>query len=174
MLDFVEPARTGRRRLGWRRQTRLDYPQRSEPSGTLLGHDCYSQKEEFRVDFMKRLLIITVLAASMPPLYAQTQQPDTAKLKAEAQKVVSIIRADKDKTQAYCQLDNIGEQIDQANQAKDTTKADALSQQGEQLEKKLGPEYHTLFDALNDADPDSQDVKDILSMFDTLAESCPH
>jgi hypothetical protein len=95
-------------------------------------------------------------------------------LKTDAQKVVSIIRGDKAKTQAYCQLDNIGEQIDQATRAKDTTKADALSQQGEQLEKKLGPEYLTLFDALNDADPDSQDVKDILSMFDTLAESCPH
>jgi hypothetical protein len=124
-------------------------------------------------EFMNRMLI-GILFFSTAPLYAQAQQPDTAKLKAEAQKVVSIISGDKAKTQAYCQLDSVGEQIDEATQAKDTKKVDALNQQGEELEKKLGPEFRTLFDALNDADPDSQDVKDILSMFDTLAESCPH
>jgi hypothetical protein len=69
---------------------------------------------------------------------------------------------------------SLGEQIDQATEAGATKKVDALSQQAEELEKKLGPEYRTLFDALNDADPDSQEVKDILSRFDTLAESCPH
>jgi fructose-bisphosphate aldolase class 1 len=123
-------------------------------------------------EFMNRLLI-GILLFLTAPLYAQAQQPDTAKLKADAQKVVSIIRGDKAKTQAYCQLDSIGEQIDEATEAKDTKKVDALNQQGEELEKKLGPEFRTLFDALNDADPDSQDVKDILSMLDTLAESCP-
>jgi ABC-type transporter Mla subunit MlaD len=95
-------------------------------------------------------------------------------LKTDAQKVISIIRGDKAKTQAYCQLDSISEQIGRATEAEDTKKVDALSQQAEELEKKLGPEYRTLFDALNDADEDSQDVKDIVSMFDTLAESCPH
>jgi hypothetical protein len=40
------------------------------------------------------------------------------------------------------------------------------------LEKQLGPEYRTLFDALNDADPDSKDVQDILSMFDQLDGIC--
>jgi len=123
---------------------------------------------------MNRLLIVAILVISTMPMYAQAQQPDTAKLKADAQKVTSIIRGDKAKTQTYCQLDSLSDQIDQAAQQKDTKKVDALSQQAEELEKRLGPEYRTLFDALNDADPDSKDVQDILSMFDQLDGICAH
>jgi len=49
-----------------------------------------------------------------------------------------------------------------------------LGRDGWELEKKLGPEYLTLFDALNNADQNSKDFQDILSMFDTLDQSCPH
>jgi hypothetical protein len=54
------------------------------------------------------------------PLYAQTQQPNTAKLKAEAQKIVSNIRGDKAKTQAYCQINSLGGQMVEAAQEKDS------------------------------------------------------
>ena len=121
---------------------------------------------------MNRLLIIGSLLISTP--YAQAQQPDTAKLKTDAQKVVSSIRGDKAKSQAYCQLDSLGAQIDQATRQKDTKKVEALSQRADELEKKLGPEYRMLFDALNDAEPDSTDVHDILSMFDKLDSICSH
>jgi hypothetical protein len=40
-------------------------------------------------------LIVAILLISAPPVYAQDQQPDAAKLKADAQKVVSIIKGDK-------------------------------------------------------------------------------
>jgi hypothetical protein len=123
-------------------------------------------------EFMKRMLIIGSLLVST--LYAQAQQPDAAKLKADAQKVVSSIRSDKAKTQAYCQLDSLGEQLDQATQQKDAKKVEALSQRADELEIQLGPEYRPLFDALNDADPDSKDVRDILSMFDDLDSICSH
>jgi len=63
-------------------------------------------------------------------------RPDLAKLKAEAQNVVSIIKGDKAKTDVYCQINDLGEQIDGADQKK----AEALSQQVIELEKKLGPE----------------------------------
>jgi len=39
---------------------------------------------------MKRLWVVALLAISMVPLCAHAQQPDMAKLKADAQKVVSI------------------------------------------------------------------------------------
>jgi hypothetical protein len=42
------------------------------------------------------------------------------------------------------------------------------------LEKQLGPEYRALFDVLNNADPESEDVQDIVSMFDQLDEICKH
>jgi hypothetical protein len=42
------------------------------------------------------------------------------------------------------------------------------------LEKQLGPEYLALFDALNNADQNSKDFQDTLTMFDTLDGFCPH
>ena len=122
---------------------------------------------------MSRLLIIGVLLNSALALYAQAQQPDTARLKTDAQKVVSIIRGDKAKTQVYCQINSLGGEVDMAAQAKDQQKADALTKKINELEKQLGPGYLALFDALNDADQDSKDFQDILSMFDTLDQSCP-
>ena len=123
---------------------------------------------------MYRLLIVGILLTSAAPLYAQGQQPNAAKLKADAQKVISIIRGDKGKTQAYCQINNLGGEITEAAHDKDEKKADALAQKINDLEKKLGPEYLALFNALNNADQNSKDFQDILLMFDTLDESCPH
>jgi hypothetical protein len=120
---------------------------------------------------MNRLLIVGILAISTAPLYAQGRS-DPAKPNAEARKVISVISGDKAKTQAYCQIANLGGQIDQAAQEKDEKKAEALTQRINELEKQLGPEYLALFDALNEADPNSKDVQDILSMFERLDESC--
>jgi hypothetical protein len=123
---------------------------------------------------MNRLLIIWFLVISTVQLYAQAQQPNTAKLKADAEKVVSDIRGDKAKTQAYCQINNLGGQMVEAAQDKDSKKAEALFQRVDDLETQLGPQYRALFDALYDADPNSKDVQDILSMFESLDESCGH
>ncbi len=122
---------------------------------------------------MSRLLILGVLLYPAVTLYAQAQQPNTAKLKADAQKVVNIIRGDKAKTQAYCQINSLGGEIDMAAQARDEQKADVLTKKINDLEKQLGPEYLALFDALNSADQNSKDFQDILSMFDSLDQSCP-
>jgi hypothetical protein len=87
---------------------------------------------------MKRLLIVAVLVISTVPLFAQTQ-PEPAKLKADAQKVVTIISGDKAKTQTYCRLLQFSDEFDQFEQ-KDRKKADDLSQKISELEKTLGPE----------------------------------
>ncbi len=67
---------------------------------------------------MNPLLMVGILIISTAPLCAQTQ-PDPAKLKADAQKVVSIIKGDKAKIQVYCEIDDLGEQIGEADQKKD-------------------------------------------------------
>jgi DNA repair ATPase RecN len=123
---------------------------------------------------MRRLLIVAILGLCTVPLNAWAQQPDTAKLKADAQKVASTIRGDKAKSQTYCQLNSLSDQIEEANQTKDKRKAETLSQRADDLEKQLGPEYRALFDALNDSDPNSNDVQEILSMFDKLDDVCGH
>ena len=122
---------------------------------------------------MSRLLIIGVLLGSALTLHAQAQQPNTAKLKADAQKIVSIIRGDKAKTQAYCQINSLGGEIDKAAQARDEQKSELLTKKINDLEKQLGLEYLALFDALNDTDQNSKDFQDIISMFDSLDQSCP-
>jgi hypothetical protein len=123
---------------------------------------------------MNRLLTVAILAISIAPLYAQGQQPDVAKLKADAQKVVSIISGDKAKTQTYCQIANVGEQMNQAVQAKDKKKFDELTQKLPELEKSLGPEYLGLLESLVKANLPPKDGQEIVSMFDKLDESCPH
>ena len=107
------------------------------------------------------------------PLFAQAQ-PDPARLKADARKVVGIIGGDKAKAQTYCQMANLGEQIEQAVQEKDRKKLEALAQRINEGEKQLGPEYLALVEATKGVDPNSKDFQEIVSMFDTLDDSCPH
>jgi hypothetical protein len=139
-----------------------------------LTAQCLRDHTNIYSEFMNRLLIVGILVISTVPLFAQAQQPDAAKLKADAQKVVSIISGDKVKTQTYCQIANVGEQMNQAVQAKDKKKFDELAQKLPELEKNLGPEYLGLVESLGKVSLTPKDGQEIVSMFDTLDESCPH
>jgi hypothetical protein len=121
---------------------------------------------------MNRLLLVWILLISALPLYAQDQRSNPAKLKADAQKVVSIIKGDKAKTQTYCQINDLAEQIGEADQEKDNKKAQALSQQVTELEKKLGPEYLALVNELKKVDPNSPEGREIDSILAPLDDSC--
>jgi hypothetical protein len=123
---------------------------------------------------MNGLLIVGILIASTMPLSAQGQQPDAAKLKAEAQRVVGIIKADTDKTQVYCQIAKLSEQMDQAVKENDKKKFEELAQRANDGEKQLGPEYLALVEAFRNVNLTSKDGEEIVSMFDKLDESCPH
>jgi hypothetical protein len=122
---------------------------------------------------MNRLLLVGTLLISTAPLFAQGQQPDMAKLKADAQKVVSLINGDKTKIQTYCQINDLGEQIGEAEEEQDNKKAGALSQKVIELEKHLGPEYVALVNSLKDVDPNSPEGAEISSILETLDDSCP-
>jgi predicted transcriptional regulator len=119
---------------------------------------------------MNRLFIIGILLVSMVPFCAQGQQPNTAKLKEDAQKVVSIITSDKAKPQIYCQIADLGEQLDREKNSK---KAETLFQKMNELEKQLGPEYLAFVETTKEVDPNSKDGQDIVSIFDELDASCP-
>ena len=123
---------------------------------------------------MNRPLILAILIISTVPLFAQSQQSDAAKLKRAAQKVVSIIKRDKAKTESFCQIGILGKQVDKAIQEKDTKGAIALAQRVNDAGKQLGPEYAALVDALAKIDANSEDRQEIESMFDKLDASCPH
>jgi hypothetical protein len=123
---------------------------------------------------MNGRLIIAIFFITLGTTYPQAQQLNTAKLKEDAEIVVRTIRGDKAKTEAYCRINSLAGQMVEAAQEKDSRKAEALFERVHDLEKQLGPQYRALFDALYDADPNSKDVQDILSMFDSLDRSCGH
>ena len=121
---------------------------------------------------MNRLLIVGILIISTAPLYAQRQQQNVAKLKADARNLVGIIGGDKTKTQTYCQIDDLSEQLNQAVQEKDRKKAEALSQKISELYKKMGPEFAALIDIEKHVDLNSRDGQEIASIVVSLGESC--
>ena len=121
-------------------------------------------------DLMKKPLTFAILLMFAVPSDAQDQQPNTAKLKADAEKVVRIISRDKAKSQIYCQVADLRNEIDQE---KDSKKAQLLFRKMNELEKQLGPEYIAFLADSQDVDPDSKDGQDIISTFDELDEACP-
>ncbi|MGA7002818.1 MAG: hypothetical protein WBZ28_12855, partial [Pseudolabrys sp.] len=107
------------------------------------------------------------------PVCAQAQKPSAAKVtKTDVQKVVKLISGDRAKTQTYCDIGKLNAQMAEADETKDTKKLDELSQQIDALGKKLGPEYATLMDGLEDVDPESEDGKQIGLMFQPLDKLC--
>jgi len=123
---------------------------------------------------LKKLLIVAILVISTATVYAQRQQQNVAKLKADARNLVGIIGSDKTKTQTYCQIGDLSEQLIQAVQEKDRKKANALAEKIAELYKKMGPEFAALIDIEKHVDLDSRDGQEIASIVATLGESCPH
>jgi hypothetical protein len=121
---------------------------------------------------MNRLLIAGIVIVSTAPLFAQREQQNVAKLKADARNLVGIIGSDKTKTQTYCQIEDLTEQLDGAVQEKDSQKAKALVKKIAQLNKKMGPDFARLVDIKNHVDLDSQDGQEIASIVASLGESC--
>jgi len=59
--------------------------------------------------------------------------------------------------QTYCQILNLGDELDDVDEQKDRKKAEDLSQKIDELEKTLGPEYLALAKGLEHMDPASRE-----------------
>ena len=121
---------------------------------------------------MKATLMFATFIISTVPLYAQDQHASIAKLEVDAQKVVKIISGDRLKTKTYCEIADLGEQIDAANQEQDADKAAELSQKINGLQKNLGPEFLALADDLKSVNPNSKDDQEISSILERLDDLC--
>jgi len=122
---------------------------------------------------MNRKSVVAILLVAAVPVCAQAQKPSAAKVtKADAQKVVKIISGDKAKTQTYCDMTKLGEQIEQANEKKDQKMVNELSPKLLALGKKLGPEYNALMDGLQDIDPETEIGQEIESVLLDLDRLC--
>jgi hypothetical protein len=118
------------------------------------------------------LLTVAILLVPPAPLYAQHQQQNVTKLKTGARNAVGIIGGDKAKTQTYCQIVDLGRQINQAVGEKNQKKARALAQDIVQLRKQL-PEFVVLENVVNHVDLNSPDGREIALIIESLNQSCP-
>ena len=91
---------------------------------------------------------------------------------AAAQKVVKTISADKAKTQTYCDIGKLGDQIQEADKKNDMKKIDELNSKMDELATKLGPDYVALIGGLDDIDPDSKEAHEIGSALASLDKLC--
>jgi hypothetical protein len=113
--------------------------------------------------------LVAILLCSAISVHAQ--KPDIAKLKAEAQNAFNLISSDKLKIQTFCEMADLGNQLDKADRAHDTKKTEEVSQKLDELERKL-PEYTALVDGLADVDPNTEDAQEIGSIILKLDELC--
>jgi hypothetical protein len=135
------------------------------------------------------LIVITLLVAAMPvcaqaqaPLPTRspqlpraTQAPKVSKettMVSAAQKLVKTISADKAKTQTYCDIGKLGDQIQEADKKNDMKNIDELNSKMEELAAKLGPDYVELIGGLDNIDPNSKEAQDIGLALDSLDKLC--
>ena len=134
-------------------------------------------------------LIVAVLAIAVVPVCVEAQAPNPPKpskpakaapaapaapvtTAAAAQKVVKAISGDKAKTQTYCDIGKLSNEIENAEQKKDMSKIDELNKQMDGMATKLGPEYVALMTRLDDIDPNSKEALEIGSALETLDKLC--
>ena len=99
-------------------------------------------------------IFVAILLIAAVPAYAQAQTRSTPKVtKGDAQKVATIVGSDKAKTQTYCEINKVSDQMNEAYRKNDKKRVDELSQKIERLEKILGPEYIALMDGLQKLGP---------------------
>jgi hypothetical protein len=97
---------------------------------------------------MNRKFIAAILLIAAVSMYAHAQNPKVSK--GDAQKVMTIISGDKIKTQAYCDIQKLAEQVAEANEKKDVERVNELFEKIETLEKTIGLEYVALIDGVQD------------------------
>ena len=123
---------------------------------------------------MKLKLIAAISALAIPALaHAQQGGPKVPKpTKADVQNVVQIVTADKAKTQAYCDLTKLYDQIEAAEQKNDTNTLEPLTKQANALVDKLGPEYSKMAERLEEVDLTSSEGKELMSILLELDKLC--
>jgi hypothetical protein len=127
--------------------------------------------------FMKLKLVAAISAIAAIPALAHAQQsspqPNVPQLtKADVQIVVQIVTNDKAKTQAYCDLTKLYDQIQAAEQKEDSDTIQALTKQADGLVDKLGPEYLKTIEGLEEVDLTSSEGKEFMSILSELDKRC--
>jgi hypothetical protein len=123
-----------------------------------------------------KLVIAVSLYAAIPVVaYAQQNGPAANMPKptvADVQKLVQSISGDKAKLKTYCDIGKLQEQMEQAEQKKDTKTGEALGVKADNLAKQLGPDYEKVMGGLEQVDPSSPEGKRYTALFEPLFKQC--
>jgi len=133
----------------------------------LLQNDFLVSAETERT-FMNPKSMVAILMIVTAPVCAQVQKPT----RADAQKVFEIISGNEAKTQIFCDIGKLGDEIEQAAERKDTRTTDELHRKIDELGRKLGPEYAALMNGIQDVDPESEDGQQISATIQALDKLC--
>jgi hypothetical protein len=108
-----------------------------------------------------------------PPPGPQQQQPQAPKpTEAQVQKIVQTISADKAKSDSYCKIMKIQQQMGALDEKKDAKKLQALGQQADTEAQKLGPDFEKMMDGLEQVDENSAEGKKLAAILATLDSKC--
>jgi hypothetical protein len=100
-----------------------------------------------RLPMMLKIVVAAALLAALPMVAHAQQKPPAPAANmpkpsaADIQKLVQTISADKAKLKTYCDIGALQDQMDRAEQKKDTKTAQALGAKADGLAKQLGPDY---------------------------------
>jgi hypothetical protein len=119
-------------------------------------------------------LLVAVAIFANAPIVALAQKDDHAPQPtlADAQKLVQEISNDKTKLKAYCELGKLQDQMEKAEDAKDTKTVDALVAKSDALGKQIGPEYLRLIERIEEVDLKSAEGEKFAALFNALHDKC--
>jgi hypothetical protein len=108
-----------------------------------------------------------------PPGPPPQQQKAPKPTEAQLQKVVQMISADKAKSDSYCKIMKIQQQMGTLDEKKDAKKLEALGTQADAEAQKLGPDFEKVMDGLEQVDENSAEGKKFGAILASLDSKCP-
>jgi peptidoglycan hydrolase CwlO-like protein len=123
---------------------------------------------------LKLFVAVTISITASIAAFAQSHEPDNPAPPTieDLQKLVRAISGDKARLKTYCELGNLYEQLDKAQEKNDTKEFDALGAKIDILEQQVAPDYRQIMDGLGEVNPDSAEGQKLNAVFERLQEQC--
>jgi hypothetical protein len=123
-----------------------------------------------------KILVAVGLAITVPGIaFAQKQSPTNTVPKpsiAQVRTLVQMISSNKAKLKIYCDLNQLDEQLEEAERQKDRETLEALNAKADNLERQISPDYTKVMDSLEIIDPNSAEGKQFAALIGTLTKQC--
>ena len=120
-----------------------------------------------------KLLVAVTLSITVPVIaFAQKASPTKTAPKptiAQVRKLFQMISSNKAKLKAFCDANQLEQQMEEAERQKDSQALEALNAKADALES---PEYTKVMDGLEEVDPNSAEGKQFATVINTLMKQC--